>query len=94
MRRRKKKKSYHNSRIKRLELVRTSHKSRMPKLLTVKELSEIIDIHPQTVYQLIYRKKIPFIKKRGIGYRFRMEDIENWITQDHHPPDSGSPFQK
>lgn len=66
--------------------MRTWQKSKITKLLTVKELAELMNVHPQTIYQLIYDKKIPFIKKKGIGYRFRFEDIEVWINKDHYLP--------
>lgn len=62
----------------------------MKKLLTVKELAELIGVHPQTVYQLIYAKKVPFVKKDGIGYRFRPEEIEEWINRDRHVPKDDS----
>ena len=55
-------------------------------LVSLKELAEILGVHPQTIYQLIYQRKIPYIKKKGIGYRFRIKDINNWIEEDIHLP--------
>lgn len=57
-----------------------------PRLLTVEELAQLVNVHPQTIYKLIYSKRIPFIKKRGIGYRFRREDIERWLAEDVSMP--------
>lgn len=56
------------------------------RLLTVEEIAELIHVHPQTIYKLIYSKRIPFIKKPGIGYRFRREDIERWLAEDMSMP--------
>lgn len=56
------------------------------RLLTVEELARLINVHPQTIYKLIYNKRIPFIKKPGVGYRFRREDIERWLVEDTSMP--------
>jgi len=56
------------------------------RLLTVEDIAELIHVHPQTIYKLIYNKRIPFIKKPGIGYRFRREDIERWLVEDISMP--------
>jgi excisionase family DNA binding protein len=55
------------------------------RLMTVRELADFLCIHPQTVYQLIYQRKIPFIRKRGVGYRFSQREIGKWLELDHHP---------
>jgi excisionase family DNA binding protein len=56
------------------------------RLLTVEEVALMLNTHPQTVYRLVYRKMIPFIRKKGIGIRFRKEDIERWLTEDISVP--------
>ncbi|MBN1272508.1 MAG: helix-turn-helix domain-containing protein [Candidatus Aminicenantes bacterium] len=54
------------------------------RLMTVKELADYLRIHDQTVYQLIYQRRIPFIKKKGLGYRFKPEEIKKWLEEDEH----------
>ena len=56
------------------------------KLLTVKDLADLLNAHEQTIYKMIYKKQIPFIKIKGIGYRFYTEEIEQWINKDHEAP--------
>jgi len=60
--------------------------SNSSRLLTVEDLAQLINVHPQTVYKLIYCRRIPFIKKQGIGYRFKREDIERWLAEDTSMP--------
>lgn len=50
----------------------------MDKLLTVKEVAELLHCHPQAVYR---NKEIPRIKIPGVGIRFREEDIKEWINK-------------
>ena len=53
----------------------------MSKLLTVKDLSAFLGMHPNTIYKLVEKGEIPFIKRKGVGIRFRKEDIEVWLNQ-------------
>lgn len=54
----------------------------MSKLLTVKDVSAFLGVHPNTIYKLAEKGGIPFIKIKGVGIRFRKEDIEAWLNQD------------
>lgn len=47
-------------------------------LLTIEELSKYINIKKATVYDLVYRKKIPYIKI-GRLLRFKKSFIDQWI---------------
>ena len=47
-------------------------------LIGVKEVSEILNIKPSTVYQWAELGQIPCIKLNG-AVRFDIEDITNWI---------------
>jgi excisionase family DNA binding protein len=53
----------------------------MSQKLTVKELAERWNVHPQTIYKWARRKRIPGMKfsrsKRG-DWRFDLEQIEKW----------------
>jgi excisionase family DNA binding protein len=52
----------------------------MDKLLTAREVAEIIGCHEQTIYKWKDQGKIPFIKKNGL-IRFRESEIKEWIEQ-------------
>lgn len=53
----------------------------MKAFLTVREAAEFIKIHIHSVYRLIYEKKIPFIRKHGVGLRIDSEALEAWIQK-------------
>jgi excisionase family DNA binding protein len=53
----------------------------MTKLLTVRELALSLGCHPVTVYRLLKKGGIPFIKKKGIGIRFRKADVDTWLDK-------------
>ena len=47
-------------------------------ILTLNELSDYIKVSRFTIYDWVYRKKIPYIKL-GKNLRFRKELIDVWI---------------
>jgi len=49
------------------------------KLLTVKEVSEILDLKPARVYELTREKKIPFVQIGERQYRYSEAALLNWI---------------
>lgn len=49
------------------------------KLLTVKEVSEILDLKPARVYELTREKKIPFVQIGERQYRYSEPALQNWI---------------
>lgn len=51
----------------------------MDKLLTVREVADLLQCHPQTVYRLADSQEIPHIKQEGIGLRFRGSHVEKWL---------------
>lgn len=53
----------------------------MSRLLNVKNLSAFLSMHQNTLYKLVEKGEIPFIKRKGVGIRFRKEDIEVWLNQ-------------
>ena len=48
-------------------------------LLTVKELSSFLHVHPKTVYRWAKNGQIRHIKKDGLGIRFKEREIDDWI---------------
>jgi len=57
------------------------------KLLTVHEVSEIINANPKTIYQWAELGQIPCIKLNGC-LRFDINDINKWIKDCKKEPDS------
>ena len=51
------------------------------KLLTVKEVSEILDLKPARIYELTREKKIPFVQIGERQYRYSEDALQNWIER-------------
>ncbi len=49
------------------------------KLLTVKEVSEILDLKPARIYELTRERKIPFVQIGERQYRYSESALTNWI---------------
>jgi excisionase family DNA binding protein len=47
-------------------------------ILTVKEVGEILRVHPSTLYRLVSEGRIPAFRV-GTEWRFRKEGIERWM---------------
>ena len=58
------------------------------RLLTVKEMSEMISVKPKTLYQWAELRQIPHIKLNG-SLRFDLDDISTWISDCKKTADSG-----
>ncbi len=52
------------------------------KVMTVKELSNYLKVHPSTVYRQLRRGRLPAFKV-GSDWRFNVESIDRWrLGQD------------
>jgi excisionase family DNA binding protein len=51
------------------------------KLLTVKEVSEILDLKPARIYELTRERKIPFVQIGERQYRYSEAALSNWIEK-------------
>ncbi len=40
----------------------------------------MLHVHQNTIYKLIDRQEVPYIKRKGVGIRFRKEEIEEWLN--------------
>ncbi len=49
------------------------------KLLTVKEVGEILDLKPARIYELTREKKLPFVQIGERQYRYSETALTNWI---------------
>lgn len=52
----------------------------MEKLLTIQQLSELIQVSPKTIYQWTHIGFVPFYKFPK-GIRFREKDINDWLNK-------------
>ena len=53
----------------------------MTKILVLKEVAEILRIHPTTAYRMLKAGDLPCFKV-GSDYRFKMSDIEKLIGEE------------
>ncbi len=52
------------------------------KVMTVKELSDYLKVHPSTIYRQLKRGRLPAFKV-GSDWRFNVESIDRWrLGQD------------
>jgi excisionase family DNA binding protein len=56
----------------------------MEKLLTVKDLSQKLQVHINSIYRMVREGRIPFVKARGIGIRFVEEKIDRFLADPYH----------
>ena len=52
----------------------------LPTILTVRELSEYLRVHPTTIYRLLRTKQIPGFRV-GSDWRFDTEMIDRWSSE-------------
>lgn len=57
------------------------------KLLTIKELSEMLKVKEKTLYQWAELRQIPHVKMNGC-LRFDLDDILGWMKSCKRAPDS------
>ncbi|MBI3599746.1 MAG: helix-turn-helix domain-containing protein [Nitrospinae bacterium] len=53
----------------------------MEKLMTISDVAELLNMRRGQIYQLTFKKRIPYLKKIG-GLRFRRSDIEKWLDSN------------
>ncbi len=53
----------------------------MERLMTAKQVSELIEVKPSTVYQWVHLGLIPYVKL-GKCVRFRKADLFRWIDKN------------
>ncbi len=51
----------------------------MEKLLTINEVSELLQIPKGSLYNLVHEGRIPYIKIGGGRLRFRESTLEKWV---------------
>jgi excisionase family DNA binding protein len=59
------------------------------KLIDVKTLSEVLSVKPKTIYYLVHKKAIPFVRIQRL-VRFDMEQIQMWVEHNKHNVEDGN----
>jgi excisionase family DNA binding protein len=54
------------------------------KVMTVREVSDYLHVHPSTIYRLLKRNEIPAFHV-GSDWRFNIEDVDHWRLKRHKP---------
>jgi excisionase family DNA binding protein len=49
-------------------------------VLTVKEVCNLLQVHPSTLYKMVRQGSIPSFRV-GIDWRFRRDVIERWMVE-------------
>ena len=55
-------------------------------LLTVKEVAGYLGVSPCTIYRLDKKGGLPSIRRRGLGIRFKKEEIDSWLEKERTRP--------
>lgn len=55
----------------------------MEELLKVKDVAKILGIHPIEIYNMTYKREIPFVKL-GRKVRFNPSHISAWISKNSY----------
>jgi len=51
------------------------------RILTVREVANMLKFNEKTVYRLAAEARLPAFKVGG-SWRFRVEDLDNWIAEE------------
>jgi excisionase family DNA binding protein len=63
---------------------KTLHYTGPIRVMTVRELSEYLRVHPSTIYRLLRRNQIPAFRM-GSDWRFNIEAIDRWRLERDKP---------
>jgi excisionase family DNA binding protein len=58
-------------------VAKTSHYAGPVRVMTVREVSAYLHVHPSTIYKLLKRHQIPAFHVGG-DWRFNIETIDSW----------------
>ena len=62
----------------------------LPRVMTVKDLSEYLRVHPSTVYKLLRQRELPAFRI-GSDWRFNAEVIDRWcLERNMKAPNGGT----
>jgi excisionase family DNA binding protein len=70
------------------DIMANETKPTLPRVMTLKELSEYLRVHPSTIYRLLRRGKVPGFRI-GSDWRFNAELIDRWCLERNLKAPSG-----
>ena len=53
----------------------------MKPLLKVDEVAKLLKIHPTGLRRLVQKERIPFMRIPGVGIRFNIDKLEEWVKK-------------
>jgi len=56
----------------------------MDELLTAEQVAEALQIKKSTIYSLVCRRRIPYVKLTGRILRFRLSELQKWIENANY----------
>ena len=62
------------------DVMATDSKYTLPRVMTVKELSDYLRVHPSTIYKHLRRGELPGFRI-GTDWRFNAEVIDKWCLE-------------
>lgn len=62
-------------------------------LLTVPEAAAYLRVRPRTIYQWVWRRRIPFLRA-GSAVRFRRTDLDGWLARRNRKEQRLAPATK
>ena len=64
---------------------RTSTTLKLPQLLKVNEVAQLLNVKPRTIYEMVAQHRIPFRKPPGTNIlRFDLEEIMAWTRGENN----------
>ena len=66
------------------DAAKTSHDTGPSKVMTVREVSAYLHVHPSTIYRLLKQHQIPAFQM-GSDWRFNIETIDRWCLEQEKP---------
>jgi len=64
----------------------------LPRVMTVRELSAYLRVHPSTIYKLLRRGELPGFRI-GTDWRFNAEVIDRWCLERNMKPGDIEPMR-
>jgi len=58
---------------------------RLNDVLTVAEAAELLRINCKHLYRLMAERRIPFVRKSGVGYRLLRSQLIAWLLEGAEP---------
>jgi excisionase family DNA binding protein len=58
-----------------------ANRSDLPQLLTADDLATLLRVSRKSIYTMVERGELPFVKRIGTRLRFRGDDVLAWLDE-------------